>query len=169
MNRIRTMAFAGHRPESLPFGENELSASGIMLKAKLLTEIMDRVSEGCNTFYCGAARGSDIIFAEQLLLLKATEYPSIKLICVLPHEDQAKRWTENWRERYFRMLERADETVLMSARYTKDCYRIGNRYMIDSSDALLAVYNGSHTGGTAAAIQYARRKNKEIIVIDPST
>ena len=34
------LAFTGHRPESLPFGENENDARCIRLKAMLLTEIM---------------------------------------------------------------------------------------------------------------------------------
>ena len=40
------LAFTGHRPESLPFGENENDARCIRLKAMLLTEIMDRAKAG---------------------------------------------------------------------------------------------------------------------------
>ena len=36
------LAFTGHRPESLPFGENENDPRCVRLKAMLLTEIMDR-------------------------------------------------------------------------------------------------------------------------------
>ena len=34
------LAFTGHRPESLPFGENELSASAIRTKTLLADEII---------------------------------------------------------------------------------------------------------------------------------
>lgn len=51
------LAFTGHRPESLPFGENENDARCIRLKAMLLTEIMDRAKAGYDTFYTGCARG----------------------------------------------------------------------------------------------------------------
>ena len=34
------LAFTGHRPESLPFGENELSASVIHIKTLLADEII---------------------------------------------------------------------------------------------------------------------------------
>lgn len=169
MNIRRAIAFTGHRPESLPFGENEQNAQGILLKAMLLTEIIDRASKGYDTFYCGAARGSDILFGEQVIWVKATMYPAIRLICVVPHEEQARGWSESWRERYFDLLEHASDEVLISAHYTRDCYHRRNRYMVDHADALLAVYNGSHTGGTAYTVAYAWKKAKDIVLINPDT
>ena len=80
------LAFTGHRPESLPFGENENDPRCVCLKAMLLTEIMDRAKAGYDTFYTGCARGMDIVFGRQVLLVKATSYPNIRLIGVVPHE-----------------------------------------------------------------------------------
>ena len=37
-----------------------------------------------------------------------------------------------------------------------------NRKMVDDADGLLTVYDGS-SGGTGAAIEYARRRGKSII------
>ena len=62
----KKLAFVGCRPERLPFGEDERTASAIRLKALLLNEIMQRVEEGYDTFLTGAMRGGDILFAEQL-------------------------------------------------------------------------------------------------------
>lgn len=169
MDQGKALAFTGHRPESLPFGENELSPACIRLKAMLLTEIMDRASQGYGIFYCGAARGSDIIFGKLVLLAKATEYPNIRLICVVPHEEQARSWSERWRDRYYGLLEQADEMVLLSTRYTSGCYHRRNRFMVDRADVLIAVHDGSYTGGTAYTVEYARRKGKEIVIIDPDT
>lgn len=69
------LAFTGHRPESLPFGENELSASAIRVKAMLADEIMRCAAQGYDTFLAGGARGEDILFAEQVLFVKGLEYP----------------------------------------------------------------------------------------------
>ena len=38
MQKHKALAFTGHRPESLPFGENELLASAIRIKTLLRTE-----------------------------------------------------------------------------------------------------------------------------------
>lgn len=166
---MKALAFAGHWPESLPFGEDELSPACIRLKALMLDEIMKRAEAGYATFYCGAARGADLIFGRQVLLVKETSYPDIRLVCVIPHEGQANSWSEKWRERYFTLLEQADDNVLISARYTPDCYHQRNRYMVDHSDVLLAVYNGDGSGGTAYTVKYACHQNKETIVLDPVT
>ena len=95
----KKLAFTGHRPESLPFGDNENDPRCIRLKAMLLTEIMDRARAGYDTFYTGCARGMDIIFAGQVLRVKATAYPHIRLIGVVPHDGQANHWGETWWER----------------------------------------------------------------------
>ena len=57
----KKLAFTGHRPESLPFGENENDPRCIRLREMLLTEITDRVKAGYDTFYTGCARGLDIV------------------------------------------------------------------------------------------------------------
>ena len=163
------LAFTGHRPETLPFGENELSAASVRMKTMILTEIMDCAAKGCNTFLQGGARGGDLIFAEQVLIVKATEYPNIQLTTVVPHEGQANSWAEAWRDRYFRVLELSTDVITLSGRYTRDCYHVRNRYLVDNADTLLALYNGGATGGTAYTVQYACQKNKEIVVIDPNT
>lgn len=163
------LAFTGHRPESLPFGENENDARCIRLKAMLLTEIMDRAKAGYDTFYTGCARSMDIIFGRLVMVVKATSYSNIRLIGVVPHEGQANHWSESWRNRYFALLTQADDVVTLSARYFDGCYQARNRYMVDAADALLAVCREGASGGTQYTVEYAWQKNRELIVIDPDT
>lgn len=163
------LAFTGHRPESLPFGNDESDPCCERLKELLYDEIISKAKDNYTTFYSGAARGADIFFAEQVLRAKQNGYPNIQLVCVIPHEEQAASWSEAWRERYFALLEQADDTVLISAHYTRDCFHRRNRYMVDNADKLLALYSGGATGGTAYTVQYARQKNKEVIIINPNT
>ena len=165
----KKLAFTGHRPESLPFGENENDPRCIRLREMLLTEITDRVKAGYDTFYTGCARGMDIVFGTQVLLVKKTACPHIRLIGVVPHEGQANHWTETWRDRYFDLLEQADDVVTLSARYFDGCYHARNRYMVDAADALLAVCRKGTSGGTQYTVKYAWQKNREIVVIGPDT
>ncbi len=169
MKIAKTVAFTGHRPSGLPFGENEFSPTCSKLHAMLLAEISDRISQGYDTFYCGAAMGSDIIFGRLVQMIRSVHHPEIRLVCVIPYEGQADNWSEAWRIRYSKLIEQADETILLSGQYTKDCYQARNRYMVDHAQALLAVYNGAETGGTAYTVTYARQRAKEIILINPST
>ena len=61
----------------------------------------------------------DILFGEQVLQVRNTAYPAIRLICVIPHENQAENWPESCRDRYFHLLEQANDEVLISMRYTR--------------------------------------------------
>ena len=42
-----------------------------------------------------------------------------------------------------------------------------NRYLVDSSDHLLAIWVGRKSGGTYACIQYANKKMRPVTVLDP--
>ena len=117
----------------------------------------------------GGAHGGDILFAEQVLLVKGMVYPNIHLITVVPYERQADNWTEAWRKRYFRIPEYSSDVIALAAHYSNGCYHIRNRYLVDHADRVLALYNGSTTGGTAYTVKYALQQNKETIVIHPIT
>lgn len=162
------VAFTGHRPEALPYGKNEQCEEYQRIKAMMLAEIKHWAAQGYDTFYEGVARGMDIIFGEQVLLAKQ-DHPSIKLVGVIPFEEQAARWTEAWRKRYFDLMRNSDEEVLISSYYTKDCFHRRNRYMVDHADVLIAVYDGKPSGGTAYTVDYARRNGKTVVILDPNT
>ena len=165
---IMRVAFTGHRPESLPFGDNEESEGYRKIKGMLLDEIKHWADQGCDVFYEGVARGMDIVFGEQVLLAKRQGYPHIKLIGVIPFEEQAAHWSEAWRDRYFSLMASSDDEVLISSHYTKDCYHRRNRYMVDHADILIAVYDGMGSGGTAYTVRYAMEQGKTIFSLDPN-
>ena len=163
----RSIAFTGHRPESLPFGEDETSEPCRALKTLLWQELKTRVRAGYNTFYCGAARGSDIFCGELVLLLRPRVQADLQLVCVTPFPQQADGWSSAWRRRYDALLQNADRVVQLCDRYAPGCYFERNRYLVEHADALLAVYDGRSRGGTAHTVRYARHQKKEVVVFDP--
>lgn len=160
------LAFTGHRPEGLPFGENEEAESCRTLKRSLWEEIVERISNGYDTFYCGAAKGADIICGELVLLAQERLRSPVQLICVVPFKDQARDWNDSWKQRYNSLLERSSQTIRLSEHYYRGCYYARDRYMVDHTDALMAVYSGKR-GGTSYTVQYAYKQRKEIIVFNP--
>ena len=162
------LAFTGHRPEGLPFGENEAAESCRILKKALWEEIIKRIGSGYDTFYCGAAKGADIICGELVLLAQERMRSPIQLICVVPFRDQASDWSDSWKQRYNSLMVRSAQIIRLSEHYYRGCYYARDRYMVDHADALIAVYSGKR-GGTAYTIQYAHKQKKEIVVFNPST
>lgn len=165
----KTVAFTGHRPESLPFGRNLTRGHFEEFQIVLWNEIRRRMDEGYNTFYCGGARGIDLLCGEIVLAEKQTQHPNVRLICAIPYEKQAERWSLMWKLRYDEVLRGADKVEQLCSVYRRDCFHIRNRYMVDACDLLIAVYNGKAEGGTAYTINYAIKQGKEILVINPDT
>ena len=98
---------------------------------------------------------------------------------MIPFKKQTGNWIDAKSiERYNRQLSWANEVIYVDEidGYRFDKVDIGeyhpykmqlrNQYMVDNSNIVLAVWNGS-SGGTANCVRYARSKNKEIIIINP--
>ena len=69
----------------------------------------------------------------------------------------------NWgAERYDRVLERCDAVETVSESYSRGCYQLRNRYMVDRSGRLICYFDGQ-PGGTAGTVRYAMKKTLEIV------
>jgi uncharacterized phage-like protein YoqJ len=157
--------FTGHRPTKLSYGYNEAHPDCQKLKTKLAEEIEQMLEKGVTTFITGLAQGTDIWAAETVLDLKQSN-SKIRLTAVVPHEGQANNWSEHWRERYFQILEQSDETVVLQSHYIRGCMHKRNRYMVDRSAHIIAVFNGS-SGGSKYTVDYAIKQGIHLVIIDP--
>lgn len=168
-DKQKTCCFSGHRPGGLPFGYDEGHPDCRELKIRLLEEADRMRARGVTVFLTGMAQGIDMIAAELVLDLRLA-YPAdkIRLAAIVPHEGQADRWTLPYRERYFDILSKADEVITLRRRYTTTCMQERNRYMVNASSYLIAVYNGGG-GGTKHTVEYAVKQGLEVIVLNPVT
>ena len=162
----KVCAFTGHRPSKLPWRYDETDSRCVALKAVLAEQIMALLEAGFTQFLSGMAEGTDI-FCSEIILAMRKENPAIKLHCILPCTTQAEKWAVSSRDRYRSILEQADSVVYVSRDYHKDCMLDRNRFMVEHTDILLAVYRGTRRSGTGATVHYAKKMNKEVIIIDP--
>lgn len=161
----KTCAFTGHRPQSLPFHNDENDARCKRLKSLLRTVIEKQIYDGVTHFISGMALGTDTFAAEIVLELKK-QYPNITLEVALPCETQARYWNEEDRDRYYSIIEQCDKETLLQKHYTTDCLFRRNRYMVDNADVLIAVWNG-RPSGTGKTVACAKEQGKEVYIIDP--
>lgn len=168
MSELKTCCFTGHRPKNLPFGYNENDERCIKLKNILQNEIESLiVKNNVGHFITGMALGIDLICAEIVLELKK-KYPAITLESAIPCETQAVKWSEKQRNRYSHIGKKCDKVTLIQHHYDKECIHNRNKYMVDSSDFVLAVWSGNPSG-TGNTVRYAKEKGKRIIIINPLT
>ena len=132
---MKKCAFTGHRPQRLPFGADEADERCIQLKRVLREQIIRLIEEdGTSYFITGMAMGIDMYAAEIVLDLKA-RYPDLQLECAIPYEEQAMRWTNALRERYYDIASKCDKETMLQTRYSSGCFQRRNRYMVDQADS----------------------------------
>lgn len=148
--------FTGHRPEKLDQPER-------VIVAGLEREIRAAVNDGFMTFISGMARGVDIWAAEIVLRFKAEGLP-LHLICAIPYQGFEAPWPQEWQLRYSAVLSAADEIVFVCSGRGRRCYQLRNKWMVDRSARLIAVFNGE-PGGTKNTIDYAARVGVPTIII----
>ena len=145
IRREKTACFTGHRPE-------KLSEHKDRIKERLNAAIDAAIEEGYDTFITGLARGVDLWAGEMVLEKKKTN-PSLSLIAAKPFDVFSVDWKE-----YSYIIENADEvfTATCNAEDTQsdEAYTTRDRWMVDNSSLVLAVYCGAE-GGTKSTIEYA--------------
>ena len=134
----------------------------------LTAQIGALADRGVTDFLSGMTQGTDLWCSEIVLDLKKKN-PALRLHCILPCKGQESKWTASAQERYHSILDQANEVVYVGQEYSKDCMLKRNRYLVDHSSFLLAVYNGTRRSGTGATVRYALKQGREVIVIDPAS
>ena len=160
------ICFTGHRPQSLPWGYDETKESCILFKCVMASIIEKAIINGYTYFITGMALGIDIICAEIVLELKK-KYKNVMLECSIPCLNQEKKWSSIEQERYKNILKKADVVHYVSeTEYTNTCMNDRNKYMVEQSDIVLAVWNGKPSG-TGNTIKIAKALGKKIRIINP--
>ena len=167
MKTNRIVCFTGHRPQNLPFGFNEEDDRCRKLKELLRESIVDLIeNHGATRFISGMALGVDM-YAAQIVLEEKRTFRRVTLECAIPCKGQVRYWTPEQKTVYRDILQECDKITLLQHEYTSDCMEKRNRYLVDSADIVLAVWDGSN-GGTANTVRYAQAQDKEILVISPN-
>ena len=129
------------------------------IKTALAHEIDAAVTDGFTCFMSGFADGVDQYFAELVLERKQTT-PALELIAVIPYRKRLDSLNKKTRTR--ELLEACADVVVIQEKYLPSVYSHRNRYMVEHSDRVIAVYDGRETGGIAKTIRFTHRMKKEL-------
>ena len=165
MDKEKTCCFTGHRPDKLPWGEDESDPRCERLKRSIARAVEDAYTAGCRQFISGMARGGDLYFAEAVLELRG-RHPDVLLECARPCVTQADSWPDREKARYQSILDRCNLETLVQHNYDRFCMMRRNQYMVDRSGRIIAVYNGMPKGGTYQTLLYAMKKGLATHILD---
>lgn len=153
-----TVAFTGHRADSLPWGFNTGDPRCADFRSRLRQAVTDLYRGGKRVFLSGMASGVDTIAAEEVLSLR-NELPDIRLICVFPYpmRDPVSA----------RIAAEADASVTVSDEYCAGCMQLRNRFLVENASCLIAGYDGRRTGGTYRTVMLAEERGLPVRFIRP--
>lgn len=141
----------GHR--DLP--QNQIN----YVKAALMREIEKAVADGFTCFMSGFAEGVDQYFVE-MVMEKQKNDPSLELIAVIPYQKRLDSLRAKGRT--YEMLEACHDVVVIQEEYQPSVYSHRNRYMVEHSNRVIAVYDGREKGRTVRTIRFAHQMKKEL-------
>jgi len=154
------LGITGHRPPSL--GGYDIPNPTY---TKIYNQLLEKIKEiNPECIVSGMAQGTD------QWAVKAAIELGIPFIAAVPCDDQDCMWPEDSRKEYQKLISLAKEVVIVSPgpygyveiknkRVNK--MHVRDQWIVDNSDALLAVWNGHRQSGTFATIRMAEKKIKK--------
>lgn len=140
----------GHRP-------HKLGGYGDDVKDVLIRLAIDSIPEGTTKVISGMALGWDMALARGAISR------GLPFIAAIPFRGQESIWPYKAIDEYNEILDYAEEVVVVAkGGYAAWKMQLRNEYMVNHSDCVLALWDGS-SGGTANCIKYAEKINKPVI------
>ena len=154
------VAVTGHRPDKLG---NEYNLKGPISKKiyEKLTQVVKQIKP--TKMITGMALGVDMLFANVAIR------QNIPFIAAIPCKNQEKRWPKESQDLYNLIINHplCEKYYVTEREYTPKCMQLRNIWMVDRSDILIAVWNGTE-GGTKNCVDYAIDRSKDIRRINPT-
>lgn len=163
------IALTGHRPQRL--AGYDLSQPFYTLLQRKLSRIIEAGLEKHKhlTLHSGMALGADTVWSLAILEARDLHPAAVRFVAEVPSPEQAGRWRVADRKLWEAHVAAADEVNYYAEKYHVSCLWKRNNGMVAACDLLLAVWDGSESGGTFGAIEYARKREKQVFVIDPES
>ena len=177
------ICFTGHRPSKLGGYDWNTPKNQKIIEELIRDTIINVVSDSGEMdimFYCGGSLGVDQMAFNICRKLKSTDHNrNYTITLAIPFKKQADRWTKSSQKEFNNEKMSADTVAFvdMLPEYSIAGYKDGeyypekmmkrNEYMVDHSDIVIAVWDGSKSG-TENCIKYAQKLNKRIIRINPN-
>ena len=171
------ICITGYRPNKLParYGYNICSAAyqdlAVAIRTALVTEMLLQADVDVECI-SGMALGVDQLFVEVVNEFRNRRFwagLNWQMTAAVPCRGQEKKWPIASREKYHKLLALCDKVYYVTnGSFTPTCMEDRNRWMVDNSDAVIAVWDGK-SGGTANCVRYARQKGRTVYYINPDT
>lgn len=169
MGEIKSVSFTGHRPERLA-GYDKTVGVNVDVCVFLREIIKYLKSKGYTRFITGGALGVDQWACDIVL-----EDPTIESLIAIPFSGYGENWPPPAQAVFHKLKQRSKVHICCPGGYFENgkaqTYKnhVRNQWMIDNSDAVVAIWDGGKEGGTASAVRASKKAGKSIVHWNPKT
>lgn len=129
MEKAKTCCIIGwEKKQNITDGQQE------QFMFRIKGELLRLYRQGVRTFLCGMAAGAETAAAEAVLALRDSTLPDLRLVGVLAWEERTNNWSEPDRDRFFAVMERCDEEIMLQTAYTEGALERQREYLLQSSE-----------------------------------
>lgn len=96
-------------------------------------ELLRLYRQGVRTFLCGMAAEAETA-AAVVLALRDSTLSDLRLVRVLAWEKRTNNWSEPDRDRFFAVMERCDEEIMLQTAYTEGALERQREYLLQNSE-----------------------------------
>ena len=167
---IKRCAVFGQNTICFDWGFDEDDEYCGRMKDMLLQELVALRQQGVMDFLVACDHGVGLYAAEIVRALRADDQ-TLRLHCVLPHEEQATKWTPQLRDRYFAMLGSCTSMDCIAPHEQPDAQFTAFRRIIEQSNLVLAVYEANDISRDTKdkLLAYALELDRPLMLIHPRT
>ena len=161
-------AIIGCSPLCFPWGFDEEDESCAALKLLLLSRITKLRSDGCLHFHVSMDCGTGLYAAEAINRLQESD-EEIALVCYVPYEEQATKWTPDLRDRYFNALAKCTKVETIAFQQAVGCEFKTHLAAILKADIVIAIFSPDNPlcEREISVITVAETLGKRVSLIDP--
>ena len=128
-------------------------------------EVQYAMGSGVCTFNMALCEGSSVFLSRQLIKLRDTQFPHMKIHIYIPYETQANDWSEDIREPYFQVQAEADEVFILSNKLKKGVFHQQNQILMEQAGHLLLLHDNVQGSFLDKLSTYAVAKGMEVQVL----
>lgn len=141
-------------------GHRDIPAEQVGHIKKSLEQEVDRaISDGFTCFVSGFADGVDLLFVG-IVAARIAKNPALKLVAAIPYRRRLDALQKSGRTKA--LIDLCAEIYVAAEDYHPSVYAKRNRYMVERSDRVIAVYDGREKGGAVGTIRLAHTMGKEL-------
>lgn len=129
MEKAKTCCvIGGEKKQNITDGQQE------QFMWRIMGELLRLYRQGVRTFLCGMAAGAETAAAEVVLALRDSTLSDLRLVGVLTWEERTNNWSEPDRDRFFAVMERCDEEIMLQTAYTEGALERQREYLLQNSE-----------------------------------